>query len=141
MFSASDYDPHTAPSDTFTILVIEDDSGNRLLTCMTLKTANYVCHCASSIEEGRDILHGGGIDLVISDLMFEQSPAAALALLEDMRADPDLARIPVIVATGERSTETKRSVMALGAAGVLTKPYSRGDLLTLVRQCLDGKQA
>ena len=141
MFSASKYDPHAAPSDSLTILVIEDDSGNRLLTRMTLNTANYVCHCASSIEEGRDILHGGGVDLVVSDLMFDQSPAAALGLLEDMRADPVLARIPVIVATGERSTEIQRHVMALGAAGVLTKPYPREDLLALVRQCLDGKQA
>lgn len=141
MFSASAYQPQAVQSDTPTILVIEDDMGNRLLTSKMLSSASYACRCAPTIEEGRKALQDGGIELVVSDLIFDDSPTAALALLADMRANAALAHIPVIIMTGKRSEETGRQVMAAGAAGIIIKPYPRENLITLVKQCLDKKLA
>lgn len=141
MSSASSHQPQTAQKGSPTILVIDDDAGNLLLTSMMLKNANYTCRSEKSIEQGRQALQDGGIDLVVSDLLFDGSPEATLRLLADMRADPILARIPVIVTTGRRSEEARHQILAAGAADIITKPFNKGDLLPIVKQCLDKKQA
>lgn len=141
MHSASAYPPHAAQSGAPTILVIEDDASNRLLTNMMLHKARYTCRAEKSIELGRKALQDGGVHLVVCDLYFDKSPAATLALLADMRANPLFARIPVIIATGDHSDDTRRQVMAAGAAGILIKPFEEPELLVLVKQCLDTKLA
>jgi two-component system chemotaxis response regulator CheY len=141
MYSASASRPQAARNDTPTILVIEDNTPNRLLTSAMLKNARYTCHCAKTIEQGRKVLQDGDVHLVVCDLYFNGSPADTLALLADMRAAPLFAHIPVIIATGDPSDVTRQMVMAAGAAGIIIKPYEEEKLITLVKQCLGEKQA
>lgn len=71
-------------------------------------------------------------DLVILDMGLRRQ-LIALTILHDLRADPALAGLSVIVcATGKEHIEGQRRFLeALGAA-ILTKPFAVADLLRLV---------
>ena len=58
-------------------------------------------------------------------------------VLAALRGNPELADIPVVMAT---ITDQQRKGMALGAAGYLTKPIDRDQLIALLRPFRDALQ-
>ena len=141
MFSASSYTPSSIQPETATILLIEDSPSNSEQTKKQLTSANYNVLTASVPEEGWQIIQKGGIQLVVSDLIFGKSSAEALAFLRRMRATPRFAHIPIIISTGMRQHEIRQKAMEAGVNHYLTKPYSPQDLIARVRQCLEGNKA
>jgi PleD family two-component response regulator len=59
------------------------------------------------------------------------------ALLAAMRADPELAQIPVILVTALADRASQRQGMNIGADDYLTKPFQRDELLAALRGRLD----
>ena len=59
-----------------------------------------------------------------------------LELLEAMRQDPNVARIPVVCLTSMRDEETHSKAMKLGAAAFLTKPVRGEELLATLAMVL-----
>jgi CheY-like chemotaxis protein len=59
-------------------------------------------------------------DVVVADLRMPRLDGAGLC--EALRADPELARTPVLILTSNRDAETVRRAKAAGAREVLTKP-------------------
>ena len=58
-------------------------------------------------------------------------------LLEEMKRDPRLARIPVIVVTSLENPEDQARGMALGAdAYIVKRKFEQGSLLETIRQIL-----
>lgn len=60
--------------------------------------------------------------LVISDWAME--PMSGLELLQQMRADPDLAPLPFIMITAENRKERIAKAEAAGADGWIVKPFT-----------------
>lgn len=141
MFSASTYTPSSIQPETATILVIEDNQINSEQTKRQLKSANYNVLTASAPDEGWQIIQSSEIQLVVSDLYFNDSSAEALAFFRRIRATPRSAHIPIIISTGTRQRETRQKAMEAGANHYLTKPYPPQDLIAQVRQCLEGNKA
>jgi CheY-like chemotaxis protein len=86
---------------------------------------------ASSAAEGLSILRRKDAELVVCDERLDDmgGPQFVAAL----RADPDLARIPVIMAAlSPRKADVLRAV-SLGAAGFLIRPYSQDAFLRHLR--------
>jgi CheY-like chemotaxis protein len=63
------------------------------------------------------------------------------ALIKALRADPRWAPIPVIFLTARVQEPEIRDYVALGAAGVITKPFDPVSLPALVREIVDGPAA
>ena len=61
----------------------------------------------------------------------------APALLAAMRADPELAQIPVILVTALADRASQRQGRNIGADDYLTKPFQRDELLAALRGRLD----
>ena len=141
MFSASAFSPSTTQHETATILLIEDNALSIQMTEKQLKSAKYNVLTALSLEEGWQIIQKGGIQLVVSDLLFGDDSAAALAFLQRMRADSTTAQIPVIISSGMRRREIIQKALAAGANDYLTKPFPPQRLIERVKQCLEGNQA
>jgi CheY-like chemotaxis protein len=139
MFSASTYIPSTTQHETATILLIEDNELNLSYTEKQLTSAKYRVRIALTPEAGWQIIQSGGIQLIVSDLIFGGGSAEALAFLQRVRATPAIAQIPVIISTGERRREIIQKVMAAGANYFLSKPYPSQNLIDRVKQCLEGK--
>lgn len=128
---------HSEPElPTATVLIIEDNPGNRELAEQMLHIARYRYLSATTVEDGWNLLQRGGVDLVFADLHVH-----AIALIERMRATPETVDIPVVVVSGSRGREVQQAAIDAGAAHYLTKPFRYDDLIATVERCLKGNRA
>src|SRR3954452_10551029 len=114
-----------------TVLLVEDDLTIRDLLQDQLEEDGYDVVPASNGKQALDYLildASPPPDLIILDLM---TPiVTGWQVLEHLRGDPALARIPVIVVTA--SSGNKPS----GAVKILRKPFRLDALFDTVRSCL-----
>jgi PAS domain S-box-containing protein len=73
-------------------------------------------------------------DLILSDLMMPRLDG--FGLLRELRADPQLCKIPVILLSARAGEEARIEGMEAGADDYLTKPFSARELLALVESHL-----
>jgi uncharacterized protein (TIGR02266 family) len=73
-------------------------------------------------------------DLVLTDLSMREMDGDQLC--RELRHDPDLRRVPVIVVTSGRSPEEHERAVRAGADGVIEKPLCRVSLLQVVQRFL-----
>ena len=73
-------------------------------------------------------------DLIITDLMMPQ--LNGLQLLHALKAEPDLADIPVILITGAGQQNQIDLALALGATTCLYKPFAQAQFVAAVRAAL-----
>ncbi len=106
------------------ILVVEDDRNMRLLTEARLSGRYHVL----SVSDGRAALErvrGGGIDLVVADIMMPVMNG--YELLRTLRAEG--CNVPFLLLTAKETTEDKKKGFELGADDYITKPYSAEELI------------
>ncbi len=99
------------------ILVIDDDAAARDLMRDALTNAGYRVECAASGEEGLRIARKIHPIAITLDVMMPHMDG--WATLSAMKADPELAHIPVVMMT---LSEDSSMGYSLGAADYLTKP-------------------
>jgi DNA-binding response OmpR family regulator len=108
------------------VLVVEDDPNVRGLMQILLEAEGYAVTTAS---DGLDALGQAAVAspaLVLLDLVMPD--LGGVRVLERLREDPVLARIPVIVVTGhEEAVPDVRAV--LGHDNVFLKPFAVAELL------------
>ena len=117
------------------VLVVDDEPINREMLGMVL-SADYELLYAEDgeqalalIRENRDTL-----SLVLLDLMMPG--LSGREVLRRIKADPDIARIPVIVLTADQDAEIES--LGLGATDFIPKPYPRaGVILARVRRTIE----
>ena len=114
-----------------TILVAEDDRNMRLLTSARLKDS-YTVKTACDGKEALDIIHGGGIDLVIADIMMPNMDG--YELLSSLRAQGYT--MPFLFLTAKESFVDKQKGFTLGTDDYMTKPFSSDELLWRVNALL-----
>ena len=114
-----------------TILVAEDDRNMRLLTAARLKDY-YTVKTACDGTEALEIIHKGGIDLIIADIMMPNTDG--YELLENIRKEGYLT--PFLFLTAKESFEDKAKGFELGTDDYMTKPFSSEELLWRVKALL-----
>ena len=102
-----------------TILVADDNEGVRLLLRTALTLAGYEVREASDGEEAWGMLRAGRLAALVTDVHLPLR--SGLALLRAIRADPDLATLPVVVLSGDAAWMDR--AMACGANAFLSKPF------------------
>ncbi|ACU59846.1 response regulator [Chitinophaga pinensis] len=103
------------------ILLIEDKAGLLDTLKSLLELHNYTVYTASNGQEGLSIANRYLPDLVISDITMPV--LNGYALLDSFRIDPQLSKIPVLIASAKNEAHEIELVMQKGAAGYLTKPF------------------
>ncbi|MBQ6595074.1 MAG: EAL domain-containing protein [Clostridia bacterium] len=108
------------------ILVVDDEVVNRELLGLVLED-EYEVHFAEDGKKALDAIRSmqKTLSLVILDLMMPGMDG--LTLLERLKEDPDLARIPVIVMTSESAAEVES--LRLGAIDFIPKPYPQPEVI------------
>jgi serine/threonine protein kinase len=109
----------TKPSDC-TLLVVDDDEGNRDLLGRRLQREGFGVALADSGPTALEILGHKQIDLVLLDVMMPGM--SGLDVLRAMRAIPSLAGTPVIMATANTDSKDVVEALDLGANDYVTKP-------------------
>lgn len=113
------------------ILVIDDDRDIRDVLAMVLGAEGHDVRTAPDGVAGLDQLRAGlRPSLMLLDMMMPRLDGAGF--LEEVRKDPAVARIPVVVLTGRPAA--RRTAIELGAAGYLTKPVELEALLSAVAE-------
>jgi len=112
-----------------TVLVIDDDPAARAITRRVLVREGYRVAEAADGESGLALTRELRPDLITLDILMPGMDG--WAVLAALKADPELARIPVILQT---ITEERNMGFALGASEYLTKPIERKRLAALVKR-------
>lgn len=123
------------------ILLVEDDPGDELITREAFehnKLQNRL-HVARDGEEGLNYLYQSGAyqdaprpDLILLDLNLPKYDGRHL--LETIKSDPDLSRIPVVVLTTSSAEEDILRSYKLHANAYVTKPVDLDQFINAVRQ-------
>jgi len=124
----------TRTHETKTILVIEDEAEVRNFTCRVLELEGYRVLQAWDTEEGMRMLRDGQTSLVLLDLTLPRRDG--WAVLEQMKSEPGLSSIPVIVFTASAGVSQRDRALSMGAADYLVKPISANGLKDSVAHVL-----
>jgi two-component system, chemotaxis family, response regulator Rcp1 len=119
------------------ILLVEDNPGDVRLTQEALKETRFPVHLTVARDgvEAMECLRSRGAgpkpDLVLLDLNLPRKNGREV--LSEIKADPELKRIPVLVMTTSRAEQDVQKAYALNANCYITKPLDLDDFLRTVR--------
>ena len=114
------------------ILVVEDDRTLRQALVFNLEREGYEVRGAVDGEQALAAAHGGGIDLMLLDLMLPGM--SGLEVLRTMRADG--IDTPVVILSAKGGEIDKVVGLKVGADDYIAKPFSRPELLARVESVL-----
>ncbi|MFH0914185.1 MAG: hybrid sensor histidine kinase/response regulator [Chloroflexota bacterium] len=115
-----------------TIVIVEDEAGNRTTLSGTLEDAGYKVIALTRGQEALRVIREGSFDAVISDIRLPD--VDGMELLELAREiNPDVA---VIMMTGYASLETAMSAVNQGAYAYFVKPVSPDQLKSTLANAL-----
>jgi DNA-binding response OmpR family regulator len=117
------------------VLVVEDDPSVRGLLHTLLSAEGYEVSTASDGLAGLVKATASKPELVLLDLMMPD--LGGVRVLEELRDDPELADIPVIVVTGKIDAVPGMRAL-LGDDNVFVKPFAVAELLTRVGDVTGG---
>lgn len=130
----------TAHTQPFTILIADDQPDNLTLLARYLEKEGYSYIKAKDGVETLEKTRNHMPDLVLLDINMPHKDG--FAVLEEIRADPAIDHIPVIILTAARLDPTQiQSGLNMGADDYVIKPFDRRELLARIRTKLRVKQA
>lgn len=117
------------------ILIVEDNADIRRLVRMTLESADYEILEAIDGESGLHLTQTARPDLVLLDVMMP-GDIDGLDVCRQIRQNPDLSKIRVVLLTARGQAKDRESGLAAGADAYLAKPFSPLQLIDTVDQWL-----
>jgi two-component system cell cycle response regulator DivK len=113
-----------------TILVIEDNADNMLLTVMLLESAGHTVLSAVDAEAGLTMARDGRPDLILMDVQLPGMDGLEATTL--LKADAATRAIPVIAVTALAMKGDEARIRAAGCDGYIAKPMRVKEFLTAV---------
>jgi serine phosphatase RsbU (regulator of sigma subunit) len=120
------------------LLVVDDTEMNRDLLARRLRALGHEVALAENGARALELLAAGGFDLVLLDIMMPEMDG--FAVLERLRADRDLSRIPVVMISAVDEIASVARCIELGAADYLPKPFNPVVLRARVAATLEKKR-
>jgi len=116
------------------LLLIDDDTRLTAMVGDYLRGNGYEVDTAGSLAAGRERLRSGGFDALVLDLMLPDGDG--LDLTRELRADPRLKRLPLLMLTARGEPLDRVVGLELGADDYLPKPFEPRELLARVKALL-----
>ena len=117
-----------------TVLIIEDEEDAAELFAEMMRVSGFRVVKTSSSAPAIAMMTGEKPDVVLLDIMMPE--ISGLDILRQMRRDPTLVNIPVIVLSALSTPTDIRHSMEAGASTYLTKPVGFIDLKEAVERAL-----
>ena len=121
------------------VLLIEDDEAQRFVAAFALKKAGHAVREAADGPSGVAAARAQHPDVIVCDVMMPGM--TGYEVLGELRGDPGLATVPVILLTAMSDRKHMRQGMSAGADDYLTKPYRPDELCEAIRAALARRQA
>ena len=122
----------TSPEKT--VLIIEDEADAAELFAEMMRVSGFRVLKTSSSMPAITLMSTEQPDIVILDIMMPD--VSGLDILRQMRGDPELTNIPVVVVSAKSMPADIRNGMEAGASTYLTKPVGFLDLKEAVERAL-----
>jgi DNA-binding response OmpR family regulator len=118
-------------------ILIADDEPNIVISLeFLMKREGFQVLIAKDGEEAVQCIRREHPDLVLLDVMMPRR--TGFEVCQEVRADPELAGLRILMLTAKgRDTEVAKG-LALGADAYMTKPFSTKELVEKVRSMLGG---
>jgi phosphate regulon transcriptional regulator PhoB len=116
------------------ILVVEDESDIRELVRYNLAQEGFAVEEAADGAEALERIGRRPPDLVLLDLMLPR--VSGLELCRQLRANPQTARLPIIVVTAKSAEVDRVLGLEMGADDYVVKPFSPREVVARVRALL-----
>jgi two-component system chemotaxis response regulator CheY len=115
------------------ILAVDDSASIRQMVKFTLSDAGYT---VIEAVDGQDALAklNGPVNLVITDLNMPNLDG--IGLVRKVRANPACKGLPIIMLTTESQESRKQEGKAAGATGWIVKPFTKEQMLAVVKRII-----
>ncbi len=122
------------------IFYAEDDGDIAALVMLTLGFAGFDVQVFGDGEAVLQGLRDGPRPAaLICDVMMPGKDG--LTVLKELRADPELADLPVLMLSALAQESERLQIREAGASGLLTKPFDCDELTALVTDLVEGRAA
>ena len=126
-----------ASSGKATLVLVEDNEDVRVFLKSFLSEKYNVLPCSDG-EEGMDRIRNTVPDIVVSDVMMPRKNG--FTLCRELKADPDLYHIPVILLTAKADTGSSIKGLEGGAEAYITKPFDPEFLAASIETLLENRR-
>ncbi|HLW70620.1 MAG TPA: response regulator [Candidatus Binataceae bacterium] len=116
------------------ILVVEDEADIRELLCYSLTQEGYAVEEAADGAEALERVNRRAPDLAMLDLMLPRM--SGLEVCRRLRANPETARLPVIMVTAKGAEVDRILGLEMGADDYVVKPFSPREVVARVKALL-----
>jgi CheY-like chemotaxis protein len=117
------------PDKKTVILVADDEEGVRRAVSKMLGKAYLVLE-AEDGEKAIQIARAYKPDVILLDMFMPKMDGCTTCF--ELKNDELSGEIPIVAMTGKDGPLTKKLVMAMGAKGYLSKPFTRQDVLNAI---------
>lgn len=124
------------PGRPMRVLIVDDEQPIRANLLRILRLEGYEVSEAADGLAALDILGQMTPDLVICDVMMPHADGFAVRGM--MRADPRLARVPLLFLTASAQGDDARLGDLLDCEAMILKPFSIGGLLETLGRLING---
>ncbi|MBN2554963.1 MAG: response regulator [Anaerolineales bacterium] len=109
-----------------TVLIVDDEETYCDVLAETLRFAGMNVHTAYTAAEALGLLKMIEPDVILLDIMLPLIDG--MTLLRQLRNDPNIPPIPVVVISAHSVLENKQAAFDAGANGFLAKPFTASEL-------------
>jgi DNA-binding response OmpR family regulator len=117
------------------VLIVDDEDAIRLVCRLNLQTAGFETLEAADGRTALTLARTERPDLVLLDVMLPEVDGWAVA--EQLTADPDTRKIPILFLTARSERTDMSHGHELGATGYITKPFDPIALTDTVTSMID----
>lgn len=117
------------------VLIIDDSPTVLTYLRKMFSSIGYEPLIAANAERGLEMMRTESPDLVVLDLIMPGMNG--FAALRQIRRDPLVRNLPVIMMSGNEQATEQFYVMRIGADGFMKKPFSRFDVFSRIEKLLD----
>jgi two-component system, OmpR family, alkaline phosphatase synthesis response regulator PhoP len=122
-----------------TVLIVEDEEDAAELFAEMMRVSGFRVIKTSSSPSAIALMTSDKPDVVLLDIMMPE--ISGLDILRQMRRDPILVDIPVVIISAKSMPTDIKNSMEAGASTYLTKPVGFQDLKDAVERALASKTA
>jgi adenylate cyclase len=126
-----------APIENASLLIVDDNEPNRDMLTRRLQRLGYKVSCAENGSEALKKMRAQSFDLLLLDIMMPVMDG--FEVLEQLKADPLLREIPVIVLSASDQLNHVVKCIQSGAKDYLSKPFNPVLLQARIGSCLERK--
>lgn len=110
-----------------TVMNVDDSVTMRKIVTLALKSQGHSAVEAENGKQALELLPAGKVDAIILDI--NMPVMGGIEFLQEMKKQPSLAKIPVLVLTTQGEDALKEQARALGADAFMVKPFQKEALL------------